>query len=321
VTGPGGLTTRVSGPVSDLALQGQGPLALFNRILDPRRLEGPASFDLRLTGPGLEFLEGTVTTEGASLADPSLGEAIRGIRGTATLGGGRATLALTGALATGGTLAVSGPLGILSPFDADLSVTGQGLVIRDPALYEAFGDAALTVTGPLAGGARIAGTATLSRVEGRVPASDVGALGELPPVFHIEPSVPVVDTLRRAGLSPSGEEINPETGATRGGGTPYGLDVLINAPARVFVRGRGLDVELGGALRLAGDTTNVIPIGQFSLIRGRLDLLGQRFDLTEGLGHAPGRLQPLHPRRGRNRGAHRHRGPRGGGRAPSSRPR
>jgi autotransporter translocation and assembly factor TamB len=296
VAGPGGLSTRVSGPLgatTDLSLTGTAPLALFNRIIDPRRLDGPADFDLRLTGPGLEFLEGTVTTAGARLADPTLGEAIRNIRGTARLSGGVATLDLVGDLALGGRLAVTGPVGITSPFLADLQIVGTDLVIRDPTLYEAFGNARLSVTGPLAGGALIAGVVDLDRVEGRVPASGVGALGDVPDVFHIEPSLPVVETLRRAGLSPTGEEISPETGARRGGGAGYGLDILLRAPSQVFLRGRGLDAELGGELRLTGTTQDVIPIGQFNLIRGRLDLLGQRFELTEGSATLQGDFNPF----------------------------
>jgi len=48
------------------------------------------------------------------------------------------------------------------------------------------------------------------------------------------------------------------------------------------VRGRGLDAELGGTLRLGGTTRDVVPAGSFTLIRGRLDLLGNRFTLTDG---------------------------------------
>jgi autotransporter translocation and assembly factor TamB len=122
----------------------------------------------------------------------------------------------------------------------------------------------------------------------------VGALGDVPRVFHIEPSLPVVETLRRAGLSPTGEDIAPETGEARGGGgIPYNLDILLRAPTQVFVRGRGLDAELGGELRLTGTTTDVVPRGQFSLIRGRLDILGQRFELTEGSGTLQGDFNPF----------------------------
>jgi translocation and assembly module TamB len=122
----------------------------------------------------------------------------------------------------------------------------------------------------------------------------VGALGDVPAVFHIEPSVPVQQTLARANLTTEGTPITggdgtaPETGP----GSGFILDILLNAPARVFIRGRGLDAELGGQLRLTGTTNQIIPIGQFSLLRGRLSILGQRFDLTEGQATIQGDFNP-----------------------------
>ena len=62
----------------------------------------------------------------------------------------------------------------------------------------------------------------------------------------------------------------------------YRLDLTILAPGQIFVRGRGLDAELGGSLTIGGTTAQPIPAGQFDLIRGRLDILQQRFELDEG---------------------------------------
>ncbi|EYD76278.1 hypothetical protein Rumeso_02127 [Rubellimicrobium mesophilum DSM 19309] len=295
VTGPGGLTAQVTGTIGatpDLRFTGTAPLAIANAFLEPRRLEGPASFDLRLAGTTLDALSGTVSVQDARVSDPSLGEALTDIDGTATLAGGTATVALTGGLASGGRLAVTGPVGLAPPFQADLSITGTGLVIRDPSLYEARGNGQLSVTGPLAGGALIAGAVNLDTVELRVPSSGVGALGDVPAVFHIEPSVPVRQTLARANLTTEG---TPATGGDSNGATTgqgFALDILLNAPARVFIRGRGLDAELGGQLRLTGTTRQIIPIGQFSLLRGRLSILGQRFDLTEGQATIQGDFNP-----------------------------
>ncbi|MCB6575115.1 translocation/assembly module TamB domain-containing protein, partial [Phascolarctobacterium faecium] len=57
-------------------------------------------------------------------------------------------------------------------------------------------------------------------------------------------------------------------------GRPPALDLVINAPNRVFIRGRGIDAELGGGFRIQGTARNAIPIGNLQLIRGRVDLLG-----------------------------------------------
>jgi translocation and assembly module TamB len=71
------------------------------------------------------------------------------------------------------------------------------------------------------------------------------------------------------------------------------LDVVIRAPEQIFIRGRGLDAELGGQIRIRGTTNNVIPAGQFSLLRGRLDILGKRLTLEEGAVTLEGSLDPF----------------------------
>jgi len=58
------------------------------------------------------------------------------------------------------------------------------------------------------------------------------------------------------------------------------------------VRGRGLDAELGGRLRVGGTTNDVVPSGMFELIRGRLDILGKRLTLTEGRADLRGAFDP-----------------------------
>ena len=67
----------------------------------------------------------------------------------------------------------------------------------------------------------------------------------------------------------------------------------IRAPNQIFVRGRGLDVELGGELRVQGTTTDIQPVGQFDLRRGRLLILGQRIEFDEGSLQLVGNLDPL----------------------------
>ena len=69
--------------------------------------------------------------------------------------------------------------------------------------------------------------------------------------------------------------------------------MAVNAPNRIFVRGRGLDAELGGGLRLTGSTNQIISAGRFDLIRGRLDILGKRFELREGSARFQGDFVPF----------------------------
>src|SRR5690606_6544556 len=60
------------------------------------------------------------------------------------------------------------------------------------------------------------------------------------------------------------------------------LDLRITAPRQIFVRGRGLDAELGGRVRISGFTSAPEVTGSFEMRRGRLTIIGKRLDFTTG---------------------------------------
>lgn len=295
LSGPGGIGARVSGNVAGrqlgLAISGRAPLGLANRFIEPQRLQGLASFELAVNGPpALGSVSGTVTTDGARLALPVLEEALEDLDARITLSGGRANLDVTGAILGGGALAVTGDVEIAGRRNANLSIELTDVQVTDPSLYETEVDASIRLTGPIAGGGLVSGVINVGETEIRVPSSSVGVLGALPTVRHVGPSPDVRRTLSRAGLDLSGGE--PARG-NGGGRVALALDLVVNAPDRIFIRGRGLDAELGGRLRIAGTTARPIPSGQFSLIRGRLDVLQQRFVLNEGSATLSGEFIPL----------------------------
>jgi translocation and assembly module TamB len=115
-------------------------------------------------------------------------------------------------------------------------------------------------------------------------------LGDLPEVIHVGERPAVRQTLRRAGVL--GDDADASSGSG-GSGRAFPLDIVINAPSRIFIRGRGVDAELGGRLTIGGTSANVIPVGRFSLVRGRIDILQQRFQLTEGLASLQGDFAPF----------------------------
>ncbi|MCE8472578.1 translocation/assembly module TamB domain-containing protein, partial [Rhodovulum sulfidophilum] len=145
-----------------------------------------AAYDLMLKGPlGLSALSGRATTSGARLSAPTLGAALTDIGGRVDLSGGRARLDLTGRLG-GGQVAVSGPITLSGAFPAELAIRLTRARLQDPTLYETSVDGSVTVTGPLTGGARIAGQLDVGRTEITVPSTGLGGGGELPEIDHLD---------------------------------------------------------------------------------------------------------------------------------------
>ena len=290
-TAPGGTTARVSGDVLehgarlDLTATGRLPLALVNGLIQPNALSGSAGFDLRAQGaPGLAALSGTVETRGARVSVPGAGLAIDDLSGAARLGAGRVQTDFTARLRDGGGVRLSGPVSLAPGFDGDLTIGLNGAVLTDRLIYTTRVDGDVTVRGPLAGGARIGGGIVLEKTEIRVPSGLGPDSATLPGLRHVGEPAASRETRLRAGL------IKPERDDTRA--RPYPLDLSISAPRRIFVRGRGLDAELGGQLRIGGTTDAVAPDGFFELRRGRLDILSKRLDLTEGRVTMQGSLDP-----------------------------
>lgn len=289
-SGPGGTTLAVRGSLAAdggdpaLGLSGRAPLALANRMIAPQQVAGSASFDLGLNGAyALAALSGQVTTADARLALPGLRMALDPISGSARLDSGRAVLDLAATSSSGGRLTVSGPVALAAPFTGDLTLRLAALGLTDPTLFDTSVSGEVALTGPLTGGGRIAGRLALGAVELRVPETGFGVNGALPGLEHVGEPAAVRETRRRAGL------------IAQGGGSgarPFALDLTIDAPSQIFMRGRGLDAEFGGSVRIGGTTSDVVPQGGFQLVRGRLDLLGNRLVITEGIVTLAGSLDP-----------------------------
>lgn len=295
VTSGAGLTATLAGSLMsddgtvDLTANGQLPLALANRALAPQSLFGTLRFDLAMRGaPGLAALSGTLRTADARLTVPFLQTALNTLQASGQIAGGQITLAAQGDLASGGILSGNGTIALDQPdLPVRLSVTGRGLRLVDPQLYEARIDQAdMTVTGSLTGALQVAGVLALGETNLRLPETGFGASAPSPPITHLGETAAERRTRIAAGLGPVAR-----TGA--GGSQMIGLDLTIRAPGRVFVRGRGVDAELGGELRIGGTTAQVIPAGRLDLIRGRLSILGTRLDLTEGAATLEGNFDPF----------------------------
>ena len=294
-TGPGGVGARIGGIAAgdfstvNLTVNGSAPLALANGQIAPQVVTGVAQFDLQVNGaPSLAAVSGTVSTNGARFAAPAQGIVLNDLTGQARMSGGQAELNFGGTLNSGGQGVLTGQVTLSPPFNGGLVLELRQAVLRQAGLFETTANGRIRVDGPLTGGARIGGTVDLGLVEARIP-SIAASYASLDGLQHVDTPRDVQLTLQFAGLDKA------QQGGGAGGGTmrPYPLDLTVQATNRIFVRGRGLDAELGGALRLTGTTADVVPVGQFDLIRGRLDLLGRRLELTEGSVFLRGSFDPV----------------------------
>jgi len=289
--GPGSIAARATGPVApdfgrlNVAVSGSAELALINEAIDPISVQGTGRFDLRIDGPpAVTSLSGRVTTTGAQVVSPRQAITLSDVDLAATLSGGRAQVDGRAAV-QGGSIAIEGGVGLAPPFVADLRATVAGVELTDRRIYETTVSGGLDIDGPLTSGGLVSGALQLSETEIRIPSTGLGGSGFIPPLRHVNEPAAVRATRTRAGLTEGRGDGGPRV--------PWALNLTVSAPNRVFVRGRGLDAELGGTLTLAGTTADVVPSGEFSLIRGRLDLLGRRFTLSEGFARLQGRFVPF----------------------------
>lgn len=292
LVGPGGATARIDGRITqdfataNLAITGRAPLGLANTFTTAALVQGTAGFDLALVGPlSLDALSGQIAiTDGARAVLPAAGLILTFSPSQIDLRGTQATVNMRAAPDKGGTVDVTGTVGLTRGLPANLTTTLTGFALEDPALYSTSLDGTLTLAGNLVATPTLSGTITLGETEVQVAPSALGAGGDIPEITHIGAASAVQTTRARAGVI--------GTGADTGPASAIGLNLTVRAPKQVFIRGRGLDAELGGQVTLRGTTADIIPVGQFTLVRGRLSILGKRIDLDEGELAVSGDLDP-----------------------------
>ena len=295
-----GLSVDASGriPLSGggLAVQidASAPLSLANRVpgLADRGaiLSGSARFSGSVAGRLSDpQITGLVSTQNASFTDPLTNARLEGIDLLASVDGNRVDFrAARARLASGGTVDISGGIN-LDGLVADLLIALDDARYTDGRLVVATVDGRLRVSGPLNRSPLIAGRIDVQRAVITVPET-FGGVRDVLDVRHVRPPADVLATLARARV----EE------PTRGGvpvprtrpSVPQ-LDIEVNAPNQIFIRGRGLDVEVGGSVRVRGPVNNVQPTGAFELRRGRLSILTQRITFDRGSVTLTGDLNPL----------------------------
>lgn len=296
-SGSGGLTLSGSGAVPlsggglSVSVTGSAPLILGNRFVADRggQLSGVVAIDARVTG-SLDNPQfgGRVSTSGAGYIDPELNLRLQNISGSASLSGTNLTIdALSANLATGGSVSASGSVGLSGGFPANMRLALNSARYADGNLFVATVSGSLGLSGNLTGSPLLSGDVLVEQANITVP-ENFGGGAQLIDVDHVRTPPAVEQTLQRARIDDRSGAPIPQT-------RPVGLllDVNVNAPNQIFIRGRGLDAEVGGSVRLTGPLNNIQPVGGFSLNRGRLAILGQRVTFESGTVTLVGDLDPF----------------------------
>ncbi len=240
------------------------------------RVAGRLTLALRASGtPAAPVLAGEARLANGSYRNGALGVALTDIAGTfRPQGGERLAADLTGRTPNNGRFALTGtiaPLDAAIPLDLRLTATNAQPIASD--LLRAVLDAELRLSGAVGTGLTLAGPVRVQRADITVPDRFGGGVRTLEPVREI--GTP-------PGRAPRPQGRAQGRPAAASPALPIALDLTVDAPRAVFVRGRGLDAELGGRIAVGGTVAAPQIEGAFDLVRGELSLAGRRLAFERG---------------------------------------
>jgi translocation and assembly module TamB len=237
--------------------------------LDGQQIEGNLDLDLRLDGTvERPLVDGRLDITGGRVADAISGIILTEI--TVAIVGEGERLQIEQFRArdqAGGRLDLAGGIAIDpdEAFPYRFELTSRELRVLDSDLGRAAVTVDILMEGSARGG-RTSGSILIPRADLRIPSG-----GGVTPVS--------LDVEVRGEPEPARPDRQPRDPADV---YTMSLDLEVNMPARIFVRGRGLDSEWGGSLKIAGSTRAPVITGSIDYRRGFLDFLDRRFDIRRG---------------------------------------
>ncbi|APO76596.1 hypothetical protein AM571_CH03814 [Rhizobium etli 8C-3] len=281
LTGDSGLSMKGGGTVAitggralNLQFRGNLPFAIMGAQLAQQGFvaEGNADIDLRITGTAAgPVINGSISTSGARLVDVRRNLALNNVVANITMNGEQATISrLSGNFASGGRVTASGTVGIRpgSGYPVNIEVRLDRAVYVDGTLVVATVDGNLALRGPLLTNPALSGRLNVEKASITVPDRLPTSLREID-IKHVNAPPAVRAQLRDEAQKP-GEK-----------STTLALDLQINAPSKIYVRGRGIDSELGGSVTIRGTAAMPVVSGGFTMRRGRLTMLNRRLNFTD----------------------------------------
>ncbi len=251
--GPGALALRATGGVD---------LAMLDPILSPqgRRARGQVALDASVTGSvAAPQVNGALTLAGGEIQDLGQGIRVSAIAATIQASGETVRIASFTGQAGPGTISATGSVGLAGAMPIDIMLTMRNARPLASDLLTADLNADLAVRGDLQGALAASGKIAIERATINIPE-------------HLPTSVAVLP-VRIAGQPPP-PPAKP--------GAVIRLDLQLDTPGQIFVRGRGLDAVLGGSLHVGGVTTSPQVSGGFTMRRGTFNLAGTTLTFARG---------------------------------------
>jgi len=268
---PPGLDLPRDQPIT-AALHGDMDLGWLGDIFLPENqlIIGRLNLDFDLAGTAADPVPGgRIQLRDAGYQHLQQGVLLRDITGEALVDAQQVTLrSLTATDGAEGTLRITGEAEIDpdKDFPFQFDVNGETMRVLDSSMVRA-GLESLNL--------QLRGTAKAQEVQGDVVLDKVE-------VFLRDfggPKVAELDVVETKGGEEPASSAKTSEPAPDGTGPPMDLDIRVNFPNQVFVRGRGLDSEWKGRLHITGTAAAPEVRGDIKPQRGRLDVLGKRFML------------------------------------------
>jgi translocation and assembly module TamB len=245
-------------------VNGEFNLNVVNPIIEAsgQRLLGKATIDAELAGtPAAPQARGTLVVSGGDIQDYARGTHLSDVSGTLEADGEQLQLKQFTAHGGKGTITASGTLGLGGgDLPVALQVTARGARPFASDLLTATIDMDLKINGGLRSELNAAGKVQIDRADITIPNA-------------LPPDVAVLNVVR-AGQKPAP--------VVKSSALIVTLDLTLAAPRAVFVRGRGLDTEMGGQLHIGGDNNNPDISGGFDLRNGTVNLAGATLTFNSG---------------------------------------
>jgi translocation and assembly module TamB len=267
---PLGISVPASGPLS-FQLRGAGQLENLADLLPlgEDRVSGRFAADIAVGGTvaapsasgRLKLSEGRYENFATGAVLTNLQAEAVGDRDRINLSSFSAGDSASGSLKAQGNVVLTGPSGPTAALSATLA--NFRIAASDEAAATATGT--VSITGPLTA-PKVTAPLTIDRADINLPSS-------LPPSVVV---IKVTRTNSNAGKQP------PAAAVAEPPALPATLDIKIDMPGNIFVRGHGLDSEWRGKLAITGTSAAPVINGSLEQIHGTVDLLGKTFTLTRG---------------------------------------